>query len=158
MNTRADGGPGSDRGEWLPWKTFVCGQRAPCSGERTKHMRGWNGSTGYTRTAGVRGRCFRAQHTFADGHTVSNAPDLFRPPKLSGTGPGQYWGGGRPGSPQGAVSFSLPSTWSHPLPKTMRSCDCDPALLSIDVCHVVAVAVAAFVAVVLSGIIKIEML
>ena len=24
----------------------------------------------------------------ADGHTVSNAPDLFRPPKLSGTGPG----------------------------------------------------------------------
>ncbi len=26
----------------------------------------------------------------ADGHTVSNAPDLFRPPKLSGTGPGQY--------------------------------------------------------------------
>ena len=26
--------------------------------------------------------------TLADGHTVSNAPDLFRPPKLSGTGPG----------------------------------------------------------------------
>ena len=26
--------------------------------------------------------------TFADGHTVSNAPDLFRPPQLSGTGPG----------------------------------------------------------------------
>ena len=26
----------------------------------------------------------------ADGHTVSNTPDLFRPPKLSGTGPGQY--------------------------------------------------------------------
>jgi hypothetical protein len=26
--------------------------------------------------------------SFADGHTVSNAPDLFRPPKLSGTGPG----------------------------------------------------------------------
>ena len=24
----------------------------------------------------------------ADGHTVSNAPDLSRPPKLSGTGPG----------------------------------------------------------------------
>ena len=24
----------------------------------------------------------------ADGHAVSNAPDLFRPPKLSGTGPG----------------------------------------------------------------------
>ena len=26
----------------------------------------------------------------ADGHTTSNAPDLFRPPKLSGVGPGQY--------------------------------------------------------------------
>ena len=25
---------------------------------------------------------------FADGHTASNAPDLFRPPKLSGAGPG----------------------------------------------------------------------
>ena len=30
---------------------------------------------------------------FADGHTASNAPDLFRPPKLSGAGPGEYWGG-----------------------------------------------------------------
>ena len=27
-------------------------------------------------------------HLLADGHTVSNAPDLIRPPKLSGTGPG----------------------------------------------------------------------
>ena len=26
--------------------------------------------------------------SFADGHTASNAPDLFRPPKLSGAGPG----------------------------------------------------------------------
>ena len=26
-------------------------------------------------------------NVFADGHTVLNAPDLFRPPKLSGTGP-----------------------------------------------------------------------
>ena len=24
----------------------------------------------------------------ADGHTASNTPDLFRPPKLSGAGPG----------------------------------------------------------------------
>ena len=31
---------------------------------------------------------------FADGYTVSNAPDLFRPPKLSNTGPSLYWGGG----------------------------------------------------------------
>ena len=32
--------------------------------------------------------CWTRQKYFADGHTVSNAPDLFRPPKLSGTGPG----------------------------------------------------------------------
>ena len=37
----------------------------------------------------------------ADGHTASNAPDLFRPPKLSGAGPGQYWGGGPPGKTLG---------------------------------------------------------
>ena len=42
----------------------------------------------------------------ADGHTVSNAPDLFRPPKLSGTGPFSTGVGDRPGSPQGAVSFA----------------------------------------------------
>ena len=48
-------------------------------------------------------------NTFADGHTVSNAPDLFRPPKLSGTGPGQYWGGGPPGKPLGSCQlFILP--------------------------------------------------
>ena len=29
-----------------------------------------------------------ANATTADGHTASNAPDLFRPPKLSGAGPG----------------------------------------------------------------------
>ena len=33
-------------------------------------------------------KCVLRNMTFADGHTVSNAPDLFRPPKLSGTGPG----------------------------------------------------------------------
>ncbi len=27
---------------------------------------------------------------FADDHTTSNTPDLFRTPKLSGVGPGQY--------------------------------------------------------------------
>ena len=26
-------------------------------------------------------------YVFADGHTESNAPDLFRPPKLRGSGP-----------------------------------------------------------------------
>ena len=43
----------------------------------------------------------------ADSRAVSNAPDLFQPPKLSSAGPGQYWGGGlpRPGRPSGAVSF-----------------------------------------------------
>ena len=30
--------------------------------------------------------CFLS--TIADGHTVLNTPDLFRPPKLSSTGPG----------------------------------------------------------------------
>ena len=30
----------------------------------------------------------RAVIMFADGHTASNTPDLFRPPKLSGAGPG----------------------------------------------------------------------
>ena len=45
--------------------------------------------------------------TFADGHTASNAPDLFRPPKLSGAGPGQYWGGGPPGKPLGCCQLLL---------------------------------------------------
>ena len=30
----------------------------------------------------------RHRLTVADGHTASNTPDLFRPPKLSGAGPG----------------------------------------------------------------------
>ena len=30
----------------------------------------------------------RCADNFADGHTASNKPDLFRPPKLSGAGPG----------------------------------------------------------------------
>ena len=42
---------------------------------------------------------------FADGHTASNAPDLFRPPKLSGAGPGQYWGGGPPGKSLGCCQL-----------------------------------------------------
>ena len=41
----------------------------------------------------------------ADGHTASNAPDLFRPPKLSGAGPGQYWGGGPPGKSLGCCQL-----------------------------------------------------
>ena len=46
------------------------------------------------------------QHiAFADGHTASNAPDLFRPPKLSGAGPGQYWGGGPPGKTFGCCQL-----------------------------------------------------
>ena len=32
--------------------------------------------------------CVLAPQEGADGHTVLNAPDLFRPPKLSSTGPG----------------------------------------------------------------------
>ena len=33
----------------------------------------------------------------ASGHTATNTPDLFRTPKLTVAGPGQYWGGGPPG-------------------------------------------------------------
>ena len=42
---------------------------------------------------------------FADGHTVSNAPDLFRPLKLSGTGPDEYGGGGPPGKSLGCCQL-----------------------------------------------------
>ena len=45
---------------------------------------------------------------FADGHTASNAPDLFRPPKLSGAGPGQYWGGGPRGKTLGCCQLLKP--------------------------------------------------
>ena len=44
-------------------------------------------------------------NVIADGHTASNAPDLFRPPKLSGAGPGQYWGGGPPGKTLGCCQL-----------------------------------------------------
>jgi hypothetical protein len=38
---------------------------------------------------GVRGALMNENDSrLADGHTESNAPDLFRPPKLSGSGPG----------------------------------------------------------------------
>jgi hypothetical protein len=44
--------------------------------------------------------CF-LPHLFASGHTATNTPDLFRTPKLTVAGPGQYWGGGPPGKPLG---------------------------------------------------------
>ena len=50
---------------------------------------------------------------FADGHTASNAPDLFRPPKLSGAGPGQYWGGGPPGKTLGCCQLLLTCNILH---------------------------------------------
>ena len=34
------------------------------------------------------GGCVSVPFDFAGGHTASNTPDLFRPPKLSGAGPG----------------------------------------------------------------------
>ncbi len=37
----------------------------------------------------------------ASGHTTLNTPDLFRTPKLTSVGPGQYWGGGPPGKTLG---------------------------------------------------------
>ena len=42
-----------------------------------------------------------ANKLFASGHTATNTPDLFRTPKLTVAGPGQYWGGGPPGKPLG---------------------------------------------------------
>ena len=38
---------------------------------------------------------------FARGHTATNRPDLFRTPKLTAAGPGQYWAGGPPGNTLG---------------------------------------------------------
>ena len=49
--------------------------------------------------------CCAGANVHADGHTASNAPDLFRPPKLSGAGPGQYWGGGPPGKTLGCCQL-----------------------------------------------------
>ena len=45
----------------------------------------------------------RLRNTYSDasGHTATNTPDLFRTPKLTVAGPGQYWGGGPPGKPLG---------------------------------------------------------
>ena len=51
--------------------------------------------------------CCAGANVHADGHTASNAPDLFRPPKLSGAGPGQYWGGGPPGKTLGCCQLLL---------------------------------------------------
>ena len=38
-----------------------------------------------------------ARPSVAGGHTATNTPDLFRTPKLTVAGLGQYWGGGPPG-------------------------------------------------------------
>ena len=86
-----------------PWPRRV----APCP-RATSNVTcmGW----GFSRTLAVMVVALRARHlptaalliknvlllvpcgaragAFADGHTASNAPDLFRPPKLSGAGPG----------------------------------------------------------------------
>ena len=43
----------------------------------------------------------RSTTVVASGHTATNTPDLFRTPKLTVAGPGQYWGGGPPGKPFG---------------------------------------------------------
>ena len=51
----------------------------------------WFGLWMGTRTQGLRLGVAKLQKnpmSCADGHTASNAPDLFRPPKLSGAGPG----------------------------------------------------------------------
>ncbi len=43
----------------------------------------------------------------ARGHTAANTPDLFRTPKLTAAGPGQYWGGGPPGKSFGCRGLLL---------------------------------------------------
>ena len=43
----------------------------------------------------------------ASGHTATNTPDLFRTPKLTVAGPGQYWGGGPPGKSFGCCRLIL---------------------------------------------------
>ena len=60
-----------------------------------------------TRTPGQTAGRAKFHIRFADGHTASNAPDLFRPPKLSGAGPGQYWGGGPPGKTLGCCQLLM---------------------------------------------------
>ena len=42
---------------------------------------------------------------FVDGHTVPNAPDLFRPLKLRGTGPDEELSGGPPGKSLGCCQL-----------------------------------------------------
>ena len=44
----------------------------------------------------------RGATTDASGHTATNTPDLFRTPKLTVAGPGQYRGGGPPGKSLGS--------------------------------------------------------
>ena len=43
----------------------------------------------------------------AGGHAASNAPDLSRPPKLSGARPGYYWCGGPPGKTSGCCQLCV---------------------------------------------------
>ena len=42
---------------------------------------------------------------FAGGHTAPNTPDLFRTPKLTVAGPGQYWTGGPSGNTLGCCQL-----------------------------------------------------
>ena len=49
---------------------------------------------------------------FAGGHTATNTPDLFRTPKLTVAGPGQYWGGGPPGKSFGCCRLFVQSSQS----------------------------------------------
>ena len=48
----------------------------------------FNGGVYARRQARPPDNLLQRKPTFAGGHTASNAPDLFRPPKLTGTGPG----------------------------------------------------------------------
>ena len=66
--------------------------QGPWGSEAAGHMKGFVGHQcgtvlGLVALAGTF-RLGRRALFIAGGHTASNAPDLFRPPKLSGAGPG----------------------------------------------------------------------
>ena len=60
-----------------------------------------------------RQRFDRRADLIAGGHTATNPPDLFRTPKLTVAGPGQYWGGGPPGKPFGCCQLFAFRGFAH---------------------------------------------
>ena len=87
------------RGKWhqtqqstrqTPWQWTTKGAENPCIGDAGGHAAASFDCAAASKT---NARATNKQYliltsTIAGGHTASNAPDLFRPPKLSGAGPG----------------------------------------------------------------------